>query len=208
MERSSSAKPRGQYHHGDLRAALLATALDILETEGWNALTLRAVAARLGVSHAAPVYHFPTKNDLLLALAEEGFRLLADELVAVQGEGLERLTAVGQAYLGFASRYPQHFRLMFGPELPRLGYDHPGYVTESERAFAVLVEVAGDQGAPGGLGEGTLYAWSLVHGLAMLSSGPLPSRLPEGAGPWFEALRSRVLAQGLAGFPGFRQPSC
>jgi len=181
----------------------MTTALDLLESDGWHALTLRAVAARLGVSHAAPVYHFPTKNDLLLALAEEGFRLLADQLEAARGDPGERLAAVGQAYLDFAARHRQHFRLMFGPELPRLGYDHPGYVAASERAFAVLVDVAGE-GRASGVGEATLYAWSLVHGLAMLAAGPLPSRWPGGSEGLAE-VQSRVLAQGLAAYPGFRR---
>jgi len=71
--RSALEKKRGRYHHGDLRRALLDAALELLAREGASALTLREVARRAGVTHAAPYRHFTDKQALLAAVAEEGF---------------------------------------------------------------------------------------------------------------------------------------
>ena len=156
-------KPEGRYHHGDLRNALLASALEIVEQSGFDALTLRAVALRLGVSHAAPVYHFPTKADLVGALAEEGFRLFADALEsAAHGERTDRLMRVGRAYLEFARCHPNHYSIMFGPELSAILVPTPGFLAESNRALGVLIETSGDRPSPFPLGERALFVWSVV----------------------------------------------
>jgi AcrR family transcriptional regulator len=138
------------YHHGDLRAALLRTAGELLEKEGLAAMRLREVARRAGVSHNAPYRHFPDRDSLLAALAEEGF--------AWFGDALERRPRpeMGEAYVDFALEHPQRFRLLFGGVLP--GRD--------QRAFEALKKSFAD------LGEQAEYAaaaaWGLVHGLAHL----------------------------------------
>lgn len=138
------------YHHGDLRAALLRTAGEMLEKEGVARLKLREVARRTGVSHNAPYRHFPDRESLLAALAAEGFQHFGDAL-----EKRPR-REMGEAYVEFALAHPQRFRLMFGG-LPGLS-DH--------RAYEALKKSFAD------LGDDAEYAaaaaWSLVHGLAHL----------------------------------------
>lgn len=188
-------KPEGQYHHGDLKKALLAAALDIVESSGVEALTLRAVAAKLGVSHAAPVYHFRTKADLVSALAEQGFQLFADALEAsAEGPDEGRLLRVGRAYLSFARQHPNHYRVMFGPELVGLVVPSAGFSAASERALSVLRLSAGDPPEAGWLGERALFAWSLVHGLVTLRTGPLLCNLPADQTQALEDLMARTLS--------------
>jgi AcrR family transcriptional regulator len=136
------------YHHGDLRAALLRAAGELLEKHGIESLSLREAARRAGVSHNAPYRHFPDRESLLAALAAEGFELLERELAARPAAEL------GLAYVEFALAGPQRFRLMFGGQRAQAA---AGYL--NLRGFAGL----GDD-AP----LAAAAAWSLVHGLAHL----------------------------------------
>src|SRR5688572_5804005 len=145
------------YHHGDLRAALLRAAGELLEKQGIAALSLREAARSAGVSHNAPYRHFPDREALLAALAAEGFRLLADSQAA---GGRER----GLAYVRFALAHPQRFRLMFGGVLP-IG-DYPELREQGRRAYQQLEEAFKDLGEDARLAAAA--AWSLVHGLANL----------------------------------------
>jgi AcrR family transcriptional regulator len=120
---------RRRYHHGDLRQALLATTLDLVRTAGPQAVTLREVAARAGVSEAAPYHHFASKAHLLLELATTGYRLLADRLSAAMAAGAnatarDRLVAGSCAYVRFALDEPGYFRLLFGAHVVELAA-HP-----------------------------------------------------------------------------------
>jgi len=138
------------YHHGDLRQAVLRTAGEILEKEGLEALSLREVARRAGVSHNAPYRHFPDRANLLAALAAEGFEKLGD---ALQSRPRREM---GEAYVEFALANPARFRLMFG-----------GLVDKPDpRAYEGLLNSFAD------LGEDAPYAaaaaWALVHGLSHL----------------------------------------
>jgi AcrR family transcriptional regulator len=164
---TSAARKRG-YHHGDLPAALLRSAGKSLEKEGLEALTLRTLARRAGVSHAAPYRHFPHREALLAALAAEGFAMLGKaqrEAAAAGG-----LRAMGEAYVRFALRHPQRFRLMFGGQLKIAG--HPALREVATKSFEVLsgalaARVPGAQGAR----DASIAAWALVHGLAQLLLG-------------------------------------
>ncbi|MEH1097583.1 TetR/AcrR family transcriptional regulator [Micromonospora sp. CPCC 205561] len=166
------------YHHGDLRRALLAAAVRVIEETGPGALSLRDLARRAGVSHAAPAHHFGDKAGLLTALAAEGFDLLAEALLAAGGDLLDR----GVAYVDFAVGHRAHFEVMFRPDL---------YRPEAEELVAAR-ERAGDALRSGvaALPEGrptaedpqgdALAAWSIVHGFATLwLSGALPARVGE-----------------------------
>src|SRR5918999_1721652 len=95
------------YHHGDLRAAVLAAAAKIMEKEGLAGLSVREAARRAGVSHNAPYRHFPDRA----ALAIEGFRELGKALEGRSGREL------GETYVHYALQHPQRFRLMFGGRL-------------------------------------------------------------------------------------------
>jgi AcrR family transcriptional regulator len=151
------------YHHGDLRNSLREAARAILEEDGLAALSLRAVARRAGVSHAAPYRHYSNHEALLVELAVEGFEeLRGDIAAAATGPGLEdeRISEIGAAYMRFVARRPALARLMFGPQLPnRDSFPDLGAAADSvgTEIGAALNDTA--------LG---LAVWAAVHGLAML----------------------------------------
>ncbi|WP_267426923.1 TetR/AcrR family transcriptional regulator [Methylobacterium sp. GC_Met_2] len=158
----STSDPERSYHHGDLRTALVAAALEHLEAGGEAALSLRAVARACGVSAMAPYRHFAGKEDLLEAVAASGFEALAVSLEAADAsaEGAQALAAQGVAYVTFACRHPALFRLMF------MG---PGCKADRSQAYAILERRAAALAGPRmSAGDLTLAAWSLVHGLAAL----------------------------------------
>ena len=109
------------YHHGDLRAALIDAALDVIGEIGPQGLTIREVARRAGVSHAAPYRHYADKDELILAVVERGFELLDETMVAARraaGEDkLAQFAAAGEAYLDFALHSPTYYRVMFSGDL-------------------------------------------------------------------------------------------
>ena len=146
------------YHHGDLRAALLHAAGEILEKEGLAGLSLREAARRAGVSHNAPYRHFPDRNSLLAALAVEGFRLLSEDL-STRPEG-----DMGVGYVEFALAHPQRFRLMFGGQLSLS--DHPELLAAGEESYHKLQRTLDSLGGDAPLAAAA--AWSLVQGLANL----------------------------------------
>ena len=171
--------PHAPYHHGNLPSTIISAALDVIAESGPSAVSLRDLARRAGVSHAAPAHHFGDKAGLLTAVAVEGFGLLADALAEAQrqtGDFLE----VGVAYVGFAVGHPAHFAVMFRPELYRA--DDPELVAAKERAGESLYRgaapFAASESGPDSQ-EAALAAWSLVHGFATLwLSGSLPAGLP------------------------------
>jgi AcrR family transcriptional regulator len=163
------------YHHGNLREALVAASCAILDEEGAQALTLRSVARRVGVSHAAPKNHFGDLAGLLAAVAAEGFRRLGQAMraaAASKKDPVRRLIEVGVAYACFAQASPGHFRAMFHPAL---GPRAPGSELEqaSTAALGALISAVSAAQEAGQLRAGdplelSLAAWSLVHGLAAL----------------------------------------
>jgi AcrR family transcriptional regulator len=165
---STSSRRKRSYHHGDLEAALVRAAGKILEKEGVEALSLREVARRAGVSHNAPYRHFPERDGLLAALAAEGFGMLGQaqrEAAAAGG-----LRAMGEAYVRFALAHPQRFRLMFGGQVSIA--KHAQLREVATKTFAVL-SGALSAGVPEarGAGDASIAAWALVHGLAQLLLG-------------------------------------
>jgi AcrR family transcriptional regulator len=161
-----------------------ATVAAIAET-GLAGISLRDLARRVGVSHAAPVHHFGDKAGLLSAVAVEGYRLLADTLRHARqttGSFLE----VGVAYVRFAIEHRPHFEVMFRPELYRA--DDPDVVAarqaSGELLYGPVAELAGDDHRFDVVQAG-IAGWSLVHGFATLwLNGNLPHQLgddPEAA---------------------------
>jgi len=160
------------YHHGDLRRALLAAALYILRTEGSAALTLRAVARRAGVSHQAPYHHFADRAALVAAVAQDGFERLADEVDRARSAApnpVAQFQEGGVAYVVFAVRHPEHYRVMFGPELADRSA-HAELDRAARRVFETLSAPPGGLLPPAATGPGAVRStlWSVVHGLAML----------------------------------------
>jgi AcrR family transcriptional regulator len=182
-----STSKRGAYHHGDLRGALIALALDTIEREGPEGIALRSLAQRAGVSGMAPYRHFADKASLLEAVARHGFAELRDQLREVEdSDPRKSLVAFGVVYVRFACARPGLFRLMFGGPAPTSSEqlaETPGTVFE-------LLTNSIAQIAPPARREITLLAcWSIVHGLAsLLVSGrirqptPPPAELAENLG--------------------------
>jgi AcrR family transcriptional regulator len=166
------------YHHGDLRRALLDAALATIEAEGPAGLSLRALARRVGVSHAAPAHHFGDKSGLLTAVAAEGFELLAAELRAAW-ERTGGFLELGVAYVRFAATHRAHFEVMYRPELYRR--DDPSVAEARAKAGALLYGGVRRRGAAGEQADALragVAAWALVHGLATLYlNGNLPPEL-------------------------------
>ena len=205
-KRDSPAAKRN-YHHGDLRRALLDAAWRLVAEKGLAALTLREVARAAGVSHAAPYHHFPSRTALLDALAEEGFAGLDRAMGEAMGEakagpaaggpaevgqtprpvdGADVMVRIGRAYVDFACAHPEQLQVMFRPRHhDSEGPPPPALAEIGAKAYGHLadaVRVCQAQGlAPAGdPDELALSAWSLVHGFASLwSQGQLRALIPE-----------------------------
>jgi AcrR family transcriptional regulator len=169
----SSRKPRDRYHHGNLRRALLDEAVRTIQDEGIEALTLRTIGVRLGVSRTALYRHFTDKRALLSAVATEGFRLLTERLLDAWGAGGVRgFNAMGVAYIRFAMANPPHYRVMFGGFVDD-GPRDEDLIRESTAAFQALVDalVALQKGGAVRKDDPLLLArfiWAAVHGVSML----------------------------------------
>ena len=159
----TAARP---YHHGNLRRALLDNALAMIEERGPAALSLRALARRLGVSHAAPTHHFPDKAALLTAIAADGYTLLAETLEqANAAPARDPFLELGVAYVRFAVDHPAHFAVMSAPTLYHPA--DPEAAAARDRAARLLYAGAGRL-APGSRRAVGLAGWCLMHGLATL----------------------------------------
>ncbi|MDW5326360.1 TetR/AcrR family transcriptional regulator [Plantactinospora sp. KLBMP9567] len=167
-----SEAPGRPYHHGDLRRALLSAAATAIEESGPAGLSLRDLARRAGVSHAAPAHHFGDKAGLLTAFATEGFEMLADRLARIRQESDGNLLELGVGYVMFAVRHRAYFEVMFRPDL--FHRDDAALAAGQQRARAALrAGVAGLPAAPVGpeAAQTELAAWSIVHGFANLWLG-------------------------------------
>ncbi|MBI1329361.1 MAG: TetR family transcriptional regulator [Alphaproteobacteria bacterium] len=156
--------PAKSYHHGDLRNALHRAAQEILEQEGLAALSLRAVARRAGVSHAAPYRHYESHEALLVELAREGFEELRARVATAAsspGTQMDRITMIGAGYMRFVASKPGLTRLMFSAQLPNRD-SHEELTAGADAVGAEIGRALGDMA----LG---FAVWSAVHGLAMLS---------------------------------------
>jgi AcrR family transcriptional regulator len=168
-------KRSGRYHHGDLPRALVQEAVGTIQRGGVEALTLRAVGERLGVSRTALYRHFADKSALLEAVATEGFRTLRlrlEEAWRAHGGGPMGFEAMGVSYVRFAVEQPSHYRVMFG-----------GFVTAAAESSLAIEGAAAFQALVNALvalqQEGYLradppqqlaqYIWANVHGIAMLA---------------------------------------
>ncbi len=164
------------YHHGDLRAALLAEAAAMIAEGGAASITMRALGRRLGVSRAAPYRHFADKTALLVAVAAAGFNRLKARLQTIDAgaprSSVERLRRMGEEYVRFALENPAHYRLMYGKEaLTR--EDQPELREAANAMFEQFVGVIQAYQRSGAIKRQdpraqAYVAWSAVHGLASL----------------------------------------
>jgi AcrR family transcriptional regulator len=177
----TSSKKASNYHHGALRAALIRSAREILESEGYEALTLRAAARRAGVSQAAPYNHFADKAALLAAIAALGFKEFAAAMRKEMDAAVDpqaRLNAAGTAYVAFATSNPGLFKLMFGSSVHQASGDADLDAARTS-AYEVLRGAVHSvqQSIPGDTGHDdleSLRSWAFVHGLAtMINEGTI-----------------------------------
>jgi AcrR family transcriptional regulator len=181
------------YHHGALREALLAQALQDLESTGLEGMSLRGLAEETGVSKTAPYRHFADKRDLLVTLAADGFRLLAETLesVAPAPAPLDTVKSLFRAYMDFARERPALYRLM----ISRLGFELHSEACRlnSERALSCLVRAVAAAQAAGWRRQAdqmslVLSLWASVHGWAtLLIDGLLPPGISLEGDDWFKA---------------------
>ena len=176
------------YHHGDLRRAVIETAMGMLDEEkGWQ-FTLREVARRAGVSHAAPYKHFPDKAALLVEMALLGFDRLREALEAAKHRRptsvRDELVAIARAYVRFGTANPALYRLMFSAKTEKTAEVHLN--ERAIAAFGVVIELLKRGQAEGVLrkrdvrGQGA-GCWAQVHGITLLTIDGL--LLSEKVGP-------------------------
>lgn len=170
----SAEPPARPYHHGDLRTALLAAAEAELAERGVEGFSLRQVAKRAGVSHAAPAHHFGDAQGLLTALAAEGFRQFlaaqAAREVRAAADPASQLVAAGLGYVDFAMARPALFRLLWQSGRP--DFADPDLGQAAGAAFQHLVDQVMAAGGRSTADEAAV--WAIAHGLAdLLASGRL-----------------------------------
>lgn len=156
---------KATYHHGDLRAAILAEAANLVAQRGADGISLRELAREAGVSHAAPAHHFGDRRGLFTALATEGFQILAARLTDARPDFVD----AAKAYVRFALDHPGHYEVMFDKSLyedadPTLAAAADAAGAELNRGVGTLADPHAKVDSAGA----ALAAWSLVHGFAQL----------------------------------------
>ena len=190
------------YHHGDLRAALMARAVAVIGEEGLDAVSLRGLARDLGVSHAAPARHFASRDDLLRAVALEGVASMRDAVLdasrRADDDPIARLDAIGRAHLDWAMDHPAHYRALRNPEVTRRSERE---ITAIIAEVVAVVRVAMGEAQGQGWHEGSdlrveLFRFaSAVTGAAMFVTDPMFERLVGETGrDLYDDLLERLLA--------------
>jgi len=181
IQQASVKVKSGPYHHGHLKESLIEAAKVILERDGADALSLRAIAAEVGVSHTAPYSHFKNKKELIKAISEMGYELLATtfsaDVASQENKPDDLILSYGASYLRFALANPQLYRLMLGQVETRglkesatpVALDVTRDSITLKRPFLMLSnaleeELQDKQAAR----HKALGAWALVHGLSAL----------------------------------------
>lgn len=164
------------YHHGDLKNALIKAGADILSKEGVSALSLRKVAQKAGVSHAAPYAHFADKQALIAAISTEGYKKLYEQIAQVaeqyRSDPLRRFVEASWAYVQFALDEPDQFKVTLSGMIEK-EQEYPAFVETAKQTFALVVEIAEQCQQAGILRKGApdltaVSAWSLIHGFVSL----------------------------------------
>ena len=182
--------PKARYHHGDLRANLIAAVRDLVESHGPDNFSVAEAARRAGVSSAAPYKHFRDRHEILHGVVGEAMdrlRVAMEDGAAAHPRGsLQAVAAVGQAYVDFARAGPGVFRLVFGLTE---GHDEaPDLRAKGDCCFAVVLHAVanciGLSPDDPEVGRRAYLLWCFVHGHSFLSiDGKHPSE-EDGAGDW------------------------
>jgi AcrR family transcriptional regulator len=169
--RSPEKSPRG-YHHGDLRRVLVAAALKLLDAQGIDAVTVRAVAREAGVAHSAPANHFKDRMALLTQLAVEIFQALIEDVdAACAGSGSakrEQIEAFADVVLRFAFKHPQRYRLLWRAD--SIDQSQAEFQASGGAVYERLRQIMASGNATHLLSPDThvVAAWALVHGYISL----------------------------------------
>lgn len=175
MSRKAAVEPvtksQDAYHHGDLRAALIAAAREALETMRPEDITLKSLAVRLGVSQPAPYRHFANRDALLAAVAADGFVRFREAMETAQAsaEGSGRFMAASLAYLEFGRANRGVYRLMFASSLLSTADDEPLH-DASRASFELLLQGVAESAPPETVQATAVWIWSTLHGLVMLDA--------------------------------------
>ncbi len=167
-----------KYHHGDLKNALINAGIEILSKEGISALSLRKVAAKAGVSHAAPYAHFKDKQDLIASISAEGFNRIYEKIMQRTQKISEdkpdlMLKEAALAYLDFALTDSDHFRITFSGIVEQEKENYPEYIEASKRCYSFVESIVEKCQKKkilkdDSLQKTTIALWSLVHGFISL----------------------------------------
>jgi len=168
---------RKNYHHGDLKNALIKAGVEILAKEGVGGLSLRKVAQKAGVSHSAPYSHFPDKQSLIAAISTEGFNQLYVELQAItekhKSNPKRQLMEGARAYVQFAMNNTDTFKIMFSGVLEK-EKEYPSFVDASRKTFELVVGIVRVCQEAGVLRSTqpellAVSVWGQVHGIISLA---------------------------------------
>ncbi len=174
MPRPASKKKT--YHHGDLKNALIKAGADILSKEGVSALSLRKVAQKAGVSHAAPYAHFADKQALIAAISTEGYKQLYEKIAQAaehyRSDPLRRLVEASWAYVQFALDEPDQFKVTLSGMIEK-EQEYPAFVEIARQSFGQVVEIVEQCQQAGILRKGApdltaVSVWALIHGFVTL----------------------------------------
>jgi AcrR family transcriptional regulator len=174
MASTNKVQKKDGYHHGDLRAQLVAATRELVEAKGADHFSVSEACRVAGVSTAAPYRHFKDKEEMLVAVALDGMERKYQRMVKMVSEqpeqSLQRIQALGQVYVGFATEEPGVFRLIFGQsrddagheKLMEMGPRHYGFVESEVAKFLGRNEVDDDAR------NRAFMLWTFVHGLSYL----------------------------------------
>ena len=180
--------PRKNYHHGDLKNALIQAGIEILANEGAGGLSLRKVARQAGVSHSAPYAHFTDKQNLIAAIASDGHKQIHERFEAIQArhvdDPLRQFTAGAWAYVEFGLQSPDHYKITFSGAIQD-EHSHSEFMEYSQRNMQILRNIVEQCRSAGMLDDDginpelqAMSIWGLLHGLALLMiQGQLPGSL-------------------------------
>jgi len=180
-------------HHGDLYEALIKAGIELMETGGPAALSLRKCAAKAGVSHAAPAHHFNGIVSLKAAIVARSYKIFTETMQAHRAGVFDpkaRLVAICEGYLAFARQHTALFQFMFQPFAEDKAQINAPILQDLEKFSSMAYEELEQACAPfepiGGQAEGTeVLVWSLVHGYAMLFASAADGATPVGTLPDF-----------------------
>ena len=176
------------YHHGDLKNALIKAGIEILAKQGVHALSLRQVALKAGVSHAAPYAHFADKQALIAAISTAGYQKVEERVERVLREygndPMQLLVRTGWEYVQFAATEPEHFKITFSGVVEK-EKDYPALVKAAQKSFGLLTQVVEQCQVAGVLRSGpadlmAVSVWGAIHGFITLSlEGQVPHTVLE-----------------------------